>query len=107
MCKINVLYVHCTMYNGRTHIIIISMNMSSKPFIYLFDCVFTLAGPTLFARISKIMTRQTKKCVYVVNNDNVRMPTIVTFKPYILNILSFDYCTVLKLYRKFEKWCNM
>ena len=81
--------------------------MRNKPFIYLFNCVFTFSGPTLFARISKIMTHQTKKCVYVVNNNNVRTPTIVTFRHYIPNILSSDYCSVLKLYRKFEKCCNM
>ena len=44
-----------------------------------------------------------KKCVNVVNNGNIRMP----FKHYILNILSSDYCNVLKLYRKFKKCCNM
>ena len=38
------------------------------------DCVFTLAGPAHLARISKIMTRQKKRDVNAVNNDNVIMP---------------------------------
>ena len=46
-------------------------------------------------------------CVNVVNNDNERMPTVVIFKHYILNILSSDYCNALKLCRKFEKSCKM
>ena len=38
------------------------------------NCVFTLAGPAHLARISKIMTRQKKRDVNAVNNDNVIMP---------------------------------
>ena len=71
--------------------------------------LFTLAGPTHFARISKITTRryETSTCVNVVNSDNVGMSTVVHFKHYIFNILSSDYRGVLKLYQKFEKSCIM
>ena len=58
--KINVLYVRYTLQSVRT--------------AYTLQCVFTLAGPAHLARISKIMTRQTKTCVNVVKNDNVIMP---------------------------------
>ena len=50
--------IHCSLYVQYTYC----------------NCVFTLAGPAHLARISKIMTRQKKTCVNVVNNDNVRMP---------------------------------
>ena len=50
--------VHCSLYVQHTHC----------------DCVFTLAGPAHLARISKIMTRQKKRDVNAVNNDNVIMP---------------------------------
>ena len=68
--------------------------------------LFTLAGPTHFARISKITTRQIRN-VNVVNSDNVGMSTVVHFKHYIFNILPSDNRSVLKLYRKFEKSCIM
>ena len=45
--------VHCSLYVQHRHC----------------NCVFTLAGPAHLARISRIMTRQTKTCVNVVNND--------------------------------------
>ena len=50
--------VHCSLYVQHTHC----------------DCVFTLAGPAHLARISKIMTRQKKRDVNAVNNDNVIRP---------------------------------
>ena len=68
--------------------------------------LLTIAGPTHFARISKIRY-ETSTCVNVVNSDNVGMSTVVHFKHYIFNILSSDYRSVLKLYRKFEKSCIM
>ena len=49
MCvKINVLYVQCTLY------ILHIMRIAQYAFL------FTLAGPTHLARISKITTRQTR-----------------------------------------------
>ena len=36
------------------------------------------------------------------NEDNVKVPTVVISKHYTLNILSSDHCSVLKLYWKFE-----
>ena len=50
--------VHCSLYVQHTHC----------------DCVFTLAGPVHLVCISKIMTRQKKRDVNAVNNDNVIMP---------------------------------
>ena len=41
--------------------------------------------PTDLAHISKITTRQTRKCVNVANNDNVRITTVVLFELYVLN----------------------
>ena len=35
--------------------------------------------------------------IVIVNNDNVRMPSVMLCKLYVLNILSSDYCSVLKL----------
>ena len=45
---------------------------------------------------------ETSTCVNVVNSDNVGMSTVVHFIHYIFNILSSDYCSVLKLHTKFE-----
>ena len=39
--------------------------------------------------------------IVIVNNDNVRMPTVMLCKLYLLNVLSSDYCSVLKLQWKF------
>ena len=51
MCvKINVLYVQCTVY--ILHIYILYIRVAQCAFL------FTLAGPTHFARISKITMRQ-------------------------------------------------
>ena len=56
MCvKINVLYVQCTVYILHTiahRAYILYMRVAQYAFL------FTLAGPTHFARISKITTRQ-------------------------------------------------
>ena len=41
-------------------------------------------GPTHFARISKMTTRQTRN-VDIANNDNVRITTVVLFELYKLN----------------------
>ena len=35
--------------------------------------------------------------IVIVNNDNVKMPTVMLCKLYVLNILSSDYCSTLKL----------
>ena len=42
-------------------------------------------GPTHFARINKITTRQTKRVYDVAYNDNVRITTVVLFELYKLN----------------------
>ena len=49
--------VNCSLYVQHTHC----------------KCVFTLAGPAHLVRISKVMTRQKKRDVNAVNNDNVIM----------------------------------
>ena len=60
----------------------------------------------MYSEYTTQYTLHTQHTKYV-NNDNVGMPTVILFKHYIFNILSSDYFSVLKLYRKFEKSCNM
>ena len=52
-------------------------------------CIYMIS---LLFRFSNCAEQKT--CADVVNNGNIRMP----FKHYVLNILSSDYCSVLKLY---------
>ena len=61
-------------------------------------------GPTHFACISKITTRQTRN---VCKNNHCRAFWTLYTQISIVNILSSDYSSVLKLYRKFEESCKM
>ena len=64
MCvKINVLYAQCTVYTVHIAYICAMYSVHCTYCIYMriaqYAFLFTLAGPTDFARINKITTRQT------------------------------------------------
>ena len=101
MYSVHIAYIAHRAYISKTSGKVLYMNVARYAFL------FTLAGPTHFARISKITTRQIflhTFCVNVVNSDNVGTDYHCrTFYTCIYSYLIIRLQRFKTLYRLFEK----